>query len=59
MISLGILEHLEGGADQLLGEVDSGSFHKFQAILIHNYAHSSLLEHSERKRGRTGAYLIG
>lgn len=56
MISLGILEHLEGGADQLLGEVDSGSFHKFQAILIHNYTHSSLLEHSESK---TGAYLIG
>lgn len=45
MIGLRILEHEEGGADQLLGEVHSGSFHKLQAVLVHNDAHSSLLKH--------------
>ena len=49
MISLRILEHLEGGADQLLGEVHSGSFHKIQAVLVHDDAHSSLLKHSENR----------
>ncbi len=47
MISLGILEHLEGGADQFLGVVYCGSFHKLQAVLIDNNAHSSLLKQSE------------
>lgn len=46
MISLGILEHLEGGADQFLGVVHRGSFHKLQAVLIDDYAHSSLLKQS-------------
>lgn len=50
MISLGILEHLESGADQLLGEVHSGSFHKLQAVLIHNNTHSSLIDQSESSR---------
>ena len=49
MISLGILEHLKGGADQLLGEVQRGSFHKLQTVLIHEDAHSSLLKNSESK----------
>lgn len=44
MISLRIFEHLESGADQLLGEVHSGSFHILQAVLIHDHAHSSLLK---------------
>lgn len=46
MISLRILEHEEGGPDQFLAEVHSGSFHKLQAVLIHDNAHSSLLKHS-------------
>lgn len=46
MIRLRVLEHEEGGADQLLAEVHSGSFHKLQAVLIHDNAHSSLLKHS-------------
>lgn len=50
MIGLGILEHLEGGADQLLGVVHSGSFHKLQAVLIHNNSHSSVIEQSESRR---------
>lgn len=49
MISLWVLENLEGGADQLLGVVHSGPFHKLQAVLIHDYAHSSLLKHSESR----------
>lgn len=47
MISSGILEHLEGGTDEFLAEVHRGSFHKLQAILVHNDPHSVLLEHSE------------
>lgn len=46
MIGLRILEHEEGGADQLLAEVQSGSFHKLQAVLVNDDAHSSLLKHS-------------
>lgn len=52
MISLRILEHLEGRANQLLAEVHRGSFHKLQAVLVHDNAHSSLLKHSEEQRGR-------
>lgn len=47
MISLRILEHQEGGADQLLGEVHRGSFHELQTVLIHDNAHPSLLKHTE------------
>lgn len=47
MISLWVLEHLEGGANKLLTEVHRGSFHKFQALLVHNNANSSFLKHSE------------
>lgn len=49
MVGLGILEHLEGGADELLGEVHGGSFHELQAVLIHDDTHSSLLKHSESR----------
>lgn len=49
MISLGILEYEEGGADQLLGVVQRGPFHKLQAVLIHDNTHSPLLKHSERR----------
>lgn len=49
MISLRIFEHLESGADQLLGEVHSGSFHILQAVLIHDHAHSSLLKQAESR----------
>ena len=49
MISLRVLQHLEGGADQLLTEVHSGSFDKLQAVLVHDNPHPSLLKHSESK----------
>lgn len=49
MIGLGILEHLEGGADQLIGVVHRGSFHKLQAVLIHNDAHPSLLKQPDNR----------
>lgn len=45
MISLRVLQYLKGGANQLLTEVHSGSFHELQTVLIHDDAHSSLLEH--------------
>lgn len=51
MISLGILKYKEGGADELLGEVQGGSFHKLQAVLIHENAHSFLLKQSENRAG--------
>lgn len=57
MICLRILEDLESRADQLLAEVHSGTFHKLQAVLIHNDAHPSLLEHPEmQNRQETGEY---
>lgn len=49
MISLGILQHLEGGADQLMGVIHCGSFHKLQAVLIHDNSHPSLLKHPEQR----------
>lgn len=58
MISLRVLEHEEGGADQLLAEVHCGSFYKLQAVLIHNNAHSSLLKHSKGWM-QEGTELIG
>lgn len=61
MISLRILEHQEGGADQLMAEVHGGSFHKLQAVLIHDNAHSILLKHTESRTEwtRDGTELIG
>lgn len=67
MVGLGVLEHLEGGADQLVGVVHRGSFHKLQAVLVHDNAHPSLLKHPETRTGsikegtmaRTRGSLIG
>ncbi len=61
MISLGILEHLEGGADQFLGIVQGGPFHKLQAVLVHEDPHSSLLKQSENRAEwmQGGINLIG
>lgn len=49
MISLRIFQHLEGGANQLLAKVHSGSFHKFKAVLVHDNTYSFLLKHSESR----------
>ena len=51
MVCLGVLQHLEGGADQLMSIVQCRAFHKLQAILVHNDPYPSLLKHPEKKMG--------
>lgn len=49
MISLRVLQHLERGPDQLLTEVNSGSLHKLQTVLVHDNTHTSLFKHPKRE----------
>lgn len=55
VFSLWVLQHLKGRADELLTEVNSGSFHKFQTVLVNYYPNTISFKHSGKKETEINA----
>lgn len=64
MFCLRVPEHLEGGADELLTEVDRCSFYKLHTVFVYNHGHTVLFKnpagvrkHRLRHRERLNSIL--